>query len=141
MLNRPSPAHLERARQLLAQEAAVGGADEHAPTPAGRVYDKLTAQLAPLVGDTGLQLLFVRSAKLAQREFAWFAEVSILEGSAKLRSCLGAHDPPVATESAAALFGIFFELITTFIGEQLTNQVLRRAWPTLDETVPMETKK
>ena len=135
----PHPAQIARARQLLAHEAVAGSAD--AMPAAGRVYDKLHAHLAPLVGDAGVELLLVRSAKLAQGEFAWLAEVSILEGSTKLRECLRSQDPAVATESAAALFGTFFTLITTFIGERLTTQVLRRAWPTIDETAPRETRK
>ena len=63
------------------------------------------------------------------------------EGSTKLRACLQALDPAVATEAAAALFGTFLELITTFIGERLTIQVLRSAWPTIEDTAPRETKK
>jgi hypothetical protein len=54
---------------------------------------------------------------------------------------LQAQDPAVATESAAALFGNFFTLITTFIGERLTAQLLRSAWPNFDETAPTEKKK
>jgi hypothetical protein len=54
---------------------------------------------------------------------------------------LQAQDPAVATESAAALFGTFFALITAFIGERLTTQILRRAWPTIEETAPRETEK
>jgi hypothetical protein len=132
---------MDRARQLLAYEGAAGGTDERAATAAGRVYDKLHAHMAPLVGDVGVQLLFVRSAKLARGDFAWLAEVSILQGSTKLRECLQAQDPAVATESAAVLFGTFFALVTTFLGERLTSQVLLRAWPTIEETAPRERKE
>jgi hypothetical protein len=119
---------------LLAHEGAAGSANEHATTAAGRVYDKLHAHMAPLVGEVGVQLLFARSAKLAQGEFAGLAEVPILEGSNKLRERLQAQDPAVATESAVVLFGTFFALVTTFIGERLATQVLRSAWPTIEET-------
>ena len=118
---------------MLAHESAASG-DDRGTTAAGRVYDKLHAQLAPLVGDAGIQSLFVRSAKLAQGEFARFAEVSILDGSTELRECLQARDPGVPIESAVELFGTFFALITTFIGERLTTQALRNAWPTIEET-------
>jgi hypothetical protein len=139
-VNRPTPAQVERARRLLAHEGAAASADDCA-TAALRLYDKLHAHLAPLVGAAGVQLLFVRSAKLAQGEFARLAGVAILEGSTKLRECLQAQDPAVATESAAALFGTFFALIATFIGEPLTTQVLRGAWPTIEETAPKEIRK
>jgi His Kinase A (phospho-acceptor) domain/PAS domain len=82
---------LEKARRLLAHERAASGADDSAAAAAGRVYDKLHAHLAPLVGAIGVQALFVRSAKLTQGEFGGLAEVSILEGSTKLREHLQAQ--------------------------------------------------
>jgi len=136
-MNRPSP-QLERARRLLAHEGALGSADECARA-AGSVYDKLHAHLDPLLGLAGVQALFVRSAQLANGEFA-FLDAGVVKGSTTLREGLQAQEPAVATESAVALFGIFFALITTFIGDRLTTQVLRGAWPTIEETAPRETE-
>src|SRR5665647_466041 len=138
-MKRSNPVLLERARQLLAHEADAGSEHERATPAAGRVYDKLCAQLAPLVGETGIQMLFMRSARLVQGDFASVAEVSSLEGSTKLRERLQSRKPALPSESAEALFGIFFTLITTFIGERLTTQVLREAWPTFEETAPERT--
>jgi hypothetical protein len=137
-LKRPSPAQLETARRLLAHER--GGADDSAASAAGRVYDKLHAHLAPLLGGMGVQSLFVRSAKLTPGDFGDLAEVSILEGSAKLREHLQAQGSVVDAKAAAALFGTFLALLTTFIGERLVTQVLRSAWPTIEEPAPRETK-
>jgi hypothetical protein len=125
----------------LAHEGAPGNADGGAATAAGRVYDKLQAHLAPLIGATGVQSLLVRSAKLAQGDFSGLAEVSIFEGSTQLRERLQAQESAVTTESAAALFATFFALLTTFIGARLTAQVLRRAWPMIEQTPPTETMK
>jgi hypothetical protein len=136
---RPSGAQTETARRLLAHEGAACTAGSAATTAAGRVYDKLEAHLAPLLGATGVQSLLVRSAKLAQQEFKDLADVSIFEGSTKLRDRLRAQDSAVTTESATALFATFFALLTTFIGERLTTQVLRSAWPMIEETPPPET--
>jgi hypothetical protein len=138
---RPSGAQTETARRLLAHEGAACTAGSAATTAAGRVYDKLEAHLAPLLGATGVQSLLVRSAKLAQQEFKDLADVSIFEGSTKLRDRLRAQDSAVTTESATALFATFFALLTTFIGERLTTQVLRSAWPMIEETPPTETTK
>lgn len=137
-LNPTDPAQLERARRLLAHEAAAGGAATRGKTAAGRVYDKLHVHLAPLVGVAGVHMLFARSARLAQGEFARLAAVSMDEGSTKLRECLHAPDPAIATESAAALFGHFFTLITIFIGERLVAQLLRSAWPTFNDAASTE---
>jgi len=139
-VSRSTPAQVDLARRLLAHEAAAGSADPDATTAAGRVYDKLHAHMAPLVGVAGVQMLFVRSAKLAQGEFAQLSDVSTPEGSTKVRERLQAQDPAVAPESAVTLFAIFFALLTNFIGERLTTEILRRAWPTNKETAPMEPK-
>ena len=130
---------MDRAMRLLAHEATAGSADDRASTAASRVYDKLHAQIAPLVGDEGVKMLFVRSAKLAQGEFADLADVAIFERATKLRERLQRQDPAIATESAEALFGTFFALITSFIGERLTTHVLRNAWPMIEETESRET--
>ena len=127
---------MDRARRLLVHEGAAVSADTCA-TAAGRVFDKLTSQLAPLVGAAGVQALFARSAKLAKGDVASLAEASTLS-SATLRECLRAQDPGLAMQSAADLFGTFISLITTFIGERLTTEVLRSTWPTFEETAPTE---
>ena len=142
-VSRSNPAQTERARRLLEHEsAAAAGAGTTSSDPrtaASRVYDRLHEQMAPLVGVAGVQLLFVRSAKLAKGEFAWLSGISILEGSAKLRERLQAQDPAVSSESAVNLFGTFFALVTTLIGERLTTQILRGAWPTIADAALTET--
>lgn len=105
---------------------------------AGRVYDKIHAHLAPLLGSAGVRALLGRSIKLSQSRFS-FLEAASVESSTKLRECLQAQDAAVATESAAAVFGTFLALLTIFIGERLTTQALRRAWPTIEEMAPNTT--
>jgi len=132
-MTKASARERERARRLLAYEGAAGGSSEACATAAGRVYDQLNARLAPLLGSAGVQALFARSAKLTQTEFPRLAEAAVLESSTKLRACLEPLDPAVASETAEALFGTFLSLVTTFIGERLTLQVLRHEWPTIEE--------
>ena len=138
---RPSTAQAGRARQLLASEGD-GSSSEACAAAAGRVYDKLDAQLTPLLGPAGVHALFMRSAKLAQSELAPLGEVSAsLESSTKLRGWLAPFEATRAIETAVVLFGTFLDLITTFIGERLTVQVLRRAWPGIEGTALRGTLK
>jgi len=125
---------MERARQLLAHEGAAGSAAECA-VAAGRVYEKLHAHLAPLLGSAGVQALLGRSAKLTHSRFPFF-KTAVVESSTELSAYLQDQDAAVAGESAAALFGTFFALLTTFIGERLTTQALRHAWPTIEAMAP-----
>ena len=137
-MKRPSPAQRETATRLLAHEGAASGADDAVAAAAGRVYDKLHLHLAPLLGSIGVQSLFVRSAKLTPDELTGLADVSILKGSTKLREHWQAQGSAVDADAAAALFGNFLSLLTTFIGERLVIQVLRSAWPTIEQ-IPEET--
>lgn len=137
----PSAAQMERARRLLALEHAAAGEDGRGSPAAGRVFEKLHAHMSPLVGVAGVDMLFVRSAKLAQGEFTGVVVGSFVEGAAILRGRLQAQGPALATDSAETLFATFFALLTTLIGERLTLQILRRAWPTLDEMTFGEEKK
>ena len=119
-------------------EGAKGGADNCA-IAAGLVFDKLFARLAPLVGSAGVKALLARSAKLTGRHLG-ILEVSDVESSAALRARLSVQDHSVAMELSAALFGLFFTLIVTYIGQRLTTQVLRSAWPTLNDDADPETR-
>jgi hypothetical protein len=140
-MSRSSAMQVERAKRLLAREGDSGSSAAECAAAAWRVYEKLNARLAPLLGSAGVQALFARSAKLAQADFASLAEVATPEGLGKLGACLQALAPAVATEAAATLFGTFLDLITTFIGERLTVLVVRTAWPTIEDMAPRETKK
>ena len=131
-----SEVQLARARGLLAHE---GGADVSSAA-AGKIYEKLHTHLATLLGSVGVQALIVRSAELTQRSFAFF-DASSVDDAAALRDCLQKQDPAVATDAAVVFFGTFLSLITTFIGERLTNQVLRSTWPSIVETAVTETPK
>ena len=138
-MNPPSATQLARARGLLAHEGAGPDASaEVCAAAAGRLNDKVLAHLVPLLGG-GVQALLDRSVRLTRDESLLAAGGPL--DSTKLRSCLQGRDPAVAMESAATLFATFFELLTTFVGERLATQVLRRAWPTIDDTASGEKSK
>jgi hypothetical protein len=138
-MNIPGAAQVAWAKYLLAAEGNSGDKVEECSAAAWRVYEKLNARLFPLLGSAGSHALLVRSAKLAQAEFACLGEIAAPEGLTKLGTCLEALEPAIATEAAATLFATFIDLITTFIGERLTDVVLRSTWPAIEATAPTET--
>lgn len=140
-MTKASAGERERARQLLAHEGATGGSADASATAAGRVYDKLIVQLGPLLGNAGVQALFVRSAKLARLESAGIAEAAILESSTTFAAFFRTLDAAVAANAAEVVFATFLSLVTTFIGERLTVQALRRAWPTIEAMAVTENNK
>jgi hypothetical protein len=80
-----------------------------------------------------MEALFARSAKLAHDERAGAAEVVDMGSATSLAAALRALEPGDAAATTETLFATFLALIATFIGERLTLQALRRAWPTIEE--------
>jgi hypothetical protein len=139
----PSVHQREMAKRLLAAEGDSGASSDASATAAAQVHDKLAAQLGPVLGVTGVEALFMRSATLAAAEHPLLAQVAaVVDGPmdrpTRLRACLQALEPAAASEVAAALLGTFLELIVMFIGDRLTVQALRGAWPTIEEMAPPE---
>lgn len=141
-MKRPGAAELETAKRLLTHER---GDAEHPAEAAARAYDKLQARLAPIIGAAGFQALFFRSQQTARIAGFTFLDGDIAEPAPdpckQLHDCLHGREPAQAAEAATVVFATFFGLLTTFIGDRLTRQVLRGAWPEVAEAAPMETKK
>lgn len=132
-LNTPTPAHFSWAQQCLAQERATGDVEGAAPTAAARVHDKLHLHLAPIVGAAGLELLFLRSAKLGRGKVAVLSEGGWSASAAKARDGLLAGEGAASDAAATLFFGQFFALLASFIGHRLTSELIRRVWPTIDD--------
>ena len=137
-MTKRGPADVELACRLLALE----GADADA---ALRVHRRLAARLEPLIGVAGLRALLARSAKLTMTEFPGLASLAseppppLPTTEERLQSCLSVHEPEQLTAAAGALYGTMIGLLTSFIGEKLVWQVLRAAYPAIEQSVK-ETK-
>ncbi len=135
-MREPKPAHWATARRLFDLEAE--GDDDVAA--AGRVFQKTFALLSPILGPEGTGALFARSAQLASRSFPSLGDADPGDGSpvealvARLRP-----SPGTSSEAAIAVCAHLLSLLETLIGERLTSQLLRGAWPT-DDAVEQETK-
>jgi len=140
-MKKPSSADVDAARRLVAYEGGSGGSAEACAAAVGQVYEKLQLQFAPLVGLAGFHSLLARGAKLMQDEFPCLKESAAVESPTKLRECLRAQEPDAIVATAAALFGAFLSLLKTFIGERLTSEVLRMAWPAIGESAFKEEAK
>ena len=88
-----------------------------------------------------MRLLFVRSAMRVQGDFAALDSVASGERSAKLRATLQSKEPALTSESAELLFATFIALVSGLIGERLTTQLLRTAWPAVEATAPKDQNK
>lgn len=123
----------KRLVNVLTGRAGDGGAGATTSTAARGAYDELAAVLVPLVSQPGLDALVVRAFQLAQREHpaeaAPAGEGHETEPFAQVGLWLDRLEERDAIDAAAAMFETLAALLTTMIGESLTTQYLRKAWP------------
>jgi len=138
-MTRPAAADVDVALRLLLLESA--GPDAGPDAAALRVYVRLAARLEPLIGVAGMRALMTRSAKLTVSDHPCFASLVVdWPGSTKtteerLRVCFGDVQPEALSSAAAALYGTLLGLLASFIGEQLVWQVVRGAFPEIEQNV------
>jgi hypothetical protein len=140
-MKKPSAAHTDAARRLVAQEANGAQSIEEHAAAAERVHARIFARLASLLGATGTRALFTRSVRLTLSNYPRLRNVSFdakpNEGPMEpLAAYLREEDPAIAVETAVALCAALLTLLSTLIGERLTFQVLRSAWPDFDASAP-----
>jgi len=120
---------IEVALRLLALEGT-------GPDAALRVYVRMAARLEPLIGVAGMRAILVRGAKLSVAQYPCFAALAVeSQGSTKtieerLHAAFTEHEPL----AAAALYGTLLGLLVSFIGEPLVWQVLRGAFPAIEQS-------
>lgn len=120
------------ASRLLAEEQETGeGTGDPAVT---RVCGKLGALLSKLAGAAGYRSLLSRAVALAQAEAPSLKPLHVLPDG----TLLGFYEATEGTDkedlkrSELALVAQLLSLLNTFIGERLTLQLVKEAWPTID---------
>jgi hypothetical protein len=146
-MTKPSPAHLELARRLLAYEMRFPS--DPAAT-AVQTYERVLVHLSPIIGIAGVHALFARSVKLTAAEhpcLKGFTTSSALPSTEarripaeELRACLQNQVPLSTLEPIATLFGNLVSLLAALIGERLTTQVLEGASPETSSPSPVKRK-
>ena len=136
-MSRASPQTQELARCLIAYEATNNKTAAEAAPAAGakvpggfRVCERLRPHLATYLGRVGFRALLSRALVLAAAEAPWLRLVEVkadgaLQGFDKLAAQV---DPEEIVGGGVALVVQVLSLLTAFIGETLTLQVVREVW-------------
>ncbi len=102
---------------------------------AERVFEVLRVRLSLMLGAGGFATLLARTLALARTEFPWLAGVAA-DKNGSLTGRLGVavqeQSPPEAVRGVAELLTRFATLLATFIGADLTNQLLEAVWQDLE---------
>jgi hypothetical protein len=119
----------ESIRTVLAQRVGIPDSKATANATAA-TWRLLAAQLAPVVGARGLEVLFDRALRMTSATFPWLAVsggngAGLLPGVMEVLAC---QRPAEAAEASYTLFLTFTELLMTLIGESLTTRLLAPVW-------------
>ena len=129
------PQVLERfAHRVILQAVGPSKTSEEVTAASVAAHTKLLGTLSPLLGDIGSLALFRRSLKLSEATFPLYSEVRSNDREGLLNALheiLGKQSPNVILTASVALLAAYINLLETFIGEQLTRQLLQDAWPDL----------
>lgn len=126
----PTPAQQELAGWLWQHERAVDG--HHKPggplEPTEQVLRRLSPGVTALVTTAGYRALLSRALRLARTEFPLLDGVAVGTVGAYIdgRRVAGAG---VSEDSVVAFIGALIGLLATFIGDDLTDNLIRDTWP------------
>jgi hypothetical protein len=132
------------ARQLLAMDAAVGGEGAGGGKGAGTsgrgragievVCERLRVQLTQFAGPEGFSSLLRRALAMARDEVPSLGPIKV--GPGGILEGLEGLKPPEWEAGALAITANLLSLLEIFIGEALTLQLVREAWPELPPSDP-----
>ncbi len=117
--------------QVLLHHIGTRRSGDEVASAAVDMFETLLFKLSPILGHAGSRALFRRSLHLSEEAFPCYTEVRNADDEALMKGiemCLRERTETAREASAALLHG-FISLLATFIGERLTWQLLREAWP------------
>ncbi|MGK2944647.1 MAG: hypothetical protein ACSLFC_07895 [Desulfuromonadales bacterium] len=95
-------------------------------------WRQVAALLTPVIGARGVDVIFRRALSLTSKIFQWLAlgeaqgdSVALL---VSLKAQLAGQETDVAAEAGCTLMVTFIELLTTLIGESLTERMVSPVW-------------
>jgi hypothetical protein len=123
---------MDLAKRVVALE--IGEPISSAQVAAGgvRICEKLSLNLANIVGQVGIRTLLDRSLTLTRAAFPWIANVGMgSEGSrwAALEVCLVKQDVVTALEGFTSFLASFIALFGRLIGDAMVARLLHDIWP------------
>jgi hypothetical protein len=122
------------ARQIMTQGQPPDHTLEDVAASAVHIYTKLLSSVSAILGETGSTALFRRSLRLTEATFPFFSAArsgNVNTVLSAVSTCLHATDAKMAHQASVELLAIHLELLTTFIGQRLTEQLVRETWPGL----------
>ncbi|MDR3578710.1 MAG: hypothetical protein P4L44_01965 [Oryzomonas sp.] len=128
----PTDSYRKTIRIVLADRAGdAPGASAIAEAAIG-TWQQVAAQIVPVIGIGGANVLFNRSLHLTCTTFPWLTIPGDHRDStvllANLKEQLAGREPDAAAEASYTLLVTFIELLMSMIGDSLTERLLSSVW-------------
>lgn len=124
-----------RVTAALTQRVAEDADSRQTADAISAMWADIESALQPVLGQRGVAALFKRTLHLTATRHPWLAALSLGSTDSavdmvELTEFFAQQSPSVATEAGCALFAIFRDLLTTLIGDRLSDRLLQPAWST-----------
>jgi hypothetical protein len=124
-----TPAKQELAQWLLRHESSAEAGRPGGPLDSTeQVLRRLSPGVTALVTTAGYRALLARALHVTKAQFPFFAGVHLSTGDAFIEGPQVVPGEPNDI-GFAEFVGNLITLLATFIGDDLTNNLIRRAWP------------
>jgi hypothetical protein len=121
-------ARRESIRTVLAARARSAGGSNSFAKATLDTWRQVNSQLAPVIGIGGVEVLFNRAFQQTSAVFPWLAGAVVNGESAApidhLITRLAGQKPATLEEASVTVLTNFAELLSTLIGESLTDRLL-----------------
>ena len=125
----------DRVAAFLESAVSAGASSEQVAALVASTFRGLDQALAPIVGQRGMAALYKRSVHLCRPMQPWLPVATEAAGSeidvAALNAALAKQSAADAAAAGIQLLASFGALLTSLIGESLTERLLRPVWATL----------
>ena len=107
-----------------------------------RTWQFMAAQLEPVIGVRGVDVLLERALHLTGKNFPWLARTEPTGATTliQLQARFARREATETAEAGCALLVTFTELLASLIGDPLTERLLATVWldvpPPTQETTP-----
>jgi hypothetical protein len=127
----------------LTQRVAEDADARQIASAIGAMWADVESALQPVLGRRGVAALFKRTLHLTATRYPWLAALKpggadTAVDLAELTELLARQSPAAVAEVGGGLFALFRELLTTLIGDRLSERLLQAAWSTSSRAPPAQ---
>jgi hypothetical protein len=127
----------------LTQRVAEDANSRQIADAIGAMWADIEGALQPVLGRRGVAALFKRTLHLTATRHPWLAALKAGDADSavdlvELTELFAQQSPPAVAEAGCTLFTLFRDLLTTLIGDRLSERLLQAAWSTSSRAAPAQ---